>query len=240
MALKLDFGTVLVSATHNPGKAKEIAALLDGRFEVLAAGALGLPEPEEVEQTFVGNAVLKARAAADASGRIAIADDSGLSVAALGGAPGVLSARWAETPEGTRDFVFAMAKVGQAVAASGSADRSARFHEIPLPSGYAGVKAIAVADNNPSGILALLAVRDNGAITALSVAEDGKSWTETVLANVPNPATYLANEVRLRVADLDNNGAFDLLLAPIHGQGALVWLQGDDRKFSPYDRSLSG
>jgi len=128
MALKLDFGTVLVSATHNPGKAKEIAALLDGRFEVLAAGALGLPEPEEVEQTFVGNAVLKARAAADAAGRIAIADDSGLSVAALGGAPGVLSARWAETPDGTRDFAYAMAKVEQAVAASGSADRSARFH----------------------------------------------------------------------------------------------------------------
>ncbi len=128
MALQLEFGTVLVSATHNPGKASEIAALLDGRFEVLTAGALGLPEPDEVEQTFVGNAVLKARAAADASGRIAIADDSGLAVAALGGAPGVLSARWAETPEGARDFAFAMDKVEQAIARTGSADRSARFH----------------------------------------------------------------------------------------------------------------
>jgi len=128
MPLKLESGTVLVSATHNPGKAKEIAALLDGRFQVLTAGGLGLPEPEEVEQTFVGNAVLKARAAADASGRIAIADDSGLAVTALGGAPGVLSARWAETPGGQRDFLFAMAKVEQAVAASGSPDRSARFY----------------------------------------------------------------------------------------------------------------
>jgi XTP/dITP diphosphohydrolase len=128
MPLKLDLGTVLVSATHNPGKAIEIAALLDGRFEVIAAGALGLPEPEEVEHTFVGNAVLKARAAADASGRVAIADDSGLSVAALDGAPGVLSARWAETETGARDFAYAMAKVEQALVVQGAPDRSARFH----------------------------------------------------------------------------------------------------------------
>jgi len=126
MPLKLEPGTLLVSATHNPGKAREIAALLDGRFEVVAAGALGLPEPVEVEQTFVGNAVLKARAAADASGRIAIADDSGLAVVALDGAPGVLSARWAETADGSRDFDFAMRKVEQAL--GGAADRSARFH----------------------------------------------------------------------------------------------------------------
>ena len=77
---------------------------------------------------FVGNAVLKARAAADAAGRIAIADDSGLAVTALGGAPGVLSARWAETADGTRDFGFAMARVEQALAASGGGDRTARFH----------------------------------------------------------------------------------------------------------------
>lgn len=128
MALQLESGTVLVSATHNPGKAVEIAALLDGRFEVITAGALGLPEPDEVEQTFVGNAVLKARAAADASGRIAIADDSGLSVTALGGAPGVLSARWAETEAGGRDFAYAMAKVEAALKKAGAADLSARFH----------------------------------------------------------------------------------------------------------------
>ena len=64
MTLKLETGTKLVAATHNPGKAKELAALLDGRFEVLAAGALGLPEPDETETTFVGNALLKARHAA--------------------------------------------------------------------------------------------------------------------------------------------------------------------------------
>ena len=72
------------------------------------AGELGLPEPEETESTFVGNALLKARAAADASGLPALADDSGLSVAALGGAPGVFSARWSGPG---RDFYAAMAKV---------------------------------------------------------------------------------------------------------------------------------
>jgi XTP/dITP diphosphohydrolase len=124
MALILETGARLVVATHNSGKAVEIAALLDGRFDTVAAGALGLPEPEETEATFVGNAVLKARLAADRSGLVAIADDSGLSVAALGGAPGVLSARWAEGPEG-RDFAGAMARVR---AEMGDApDRSAWF-----------------------------------------------------------------------------------------------------------------
>ncbi len=121
-------GQRLVAATHNPGKAREIAALLDGRFETVTAGSLGLPEPEETEATFVGNAVLKARAAADASGLVAIADDSGLSVAELGGAPGVLSARWAVAEEGApRDFAYAMRRVEAALKASGSADASAVF-----------------------------------------------------------------------------------------------------------------
>jgi len=127
MPLKLEPGSRLVAATHNPGKVPEITALLDGRFEVVAAGALGLPEPEETESTFVGNAVLKARAAADATGLCAIADDSGLSVAALNGAPGVLSARWAERLEGGRDFAMAIGKIEQALKESGSQDATAWF-----------------------------------------------------------------------------------------------------------------
>ena len=123
MALKLETGAKLVCATHNAGKAVEIAELLDGRFQIVTAGALGLPEPEEVEATFVGNAVLKARAAADASGLIAIADDSGLSITALGGAPGVYSARWAET-EGGRDFTFAMDRVEREMKAAGGVDHA--------------------------------------------------------------------------------------------------------------------
>lgn len=128
MPLTLVPGTRLVAATHNPGKAREIADLLDGRFDLTAAGALGLAEPEETEATFMGNAVLKARAAADASGLVAIADDSGLSVAGLGGAPGVLSARWGERGPGQpRDFGFAMARVERELRERGAADRGAWF-----------------------------------------------------------------------------------------------------------------
>ncbi|MEW5684073.1 MAG: RdgB/HAM1 family non-canonical purine NTP pyrophosphatase [Pseudomonadota bacterium] len=124
MALKLEPGTRLVVATHNPGKAKEIAEILDGQFELVAAGELGLPEPEETEATFSGNALLKARAAADASGLVAIADDSGVSVAALDGAPGIFSARWAG-PE--KDFALAMRKVEERLEEVGGDDRSAWF-----------------------------------------------------------------------------------------------------------------
>lgn len=105
MALTLPAGTRLVAATHNPGKARELAALLEGRFDVVSAGELGLKEPDEPETTFMGNAMIKARTAADASGLIALADDSGLCVAALDGEPGVHSARWAGPG---RDFGHAM------------------------------------------------------------------------------------------------------------------------------------
>src|SRR5690606_6437734 len=88
MKPQLHKGMRLVAATHNSGKVREIAALLEDRFEVVSAGALGLPEPDETESTCAGNAMLKARHAADASGLPALADDSGLSVAALDGAPG--------------------------------------------------------------------------------------------------------------------------------------------------------
>ncbi|HTI67662.1 MAG TPA: non-canonical purine NTP pyrophosphatase [Caulobacteraceae bacterium] len=132
-------GTRLVAATHNPGKAREIAELLDGRFETVAAGDLGLPEPEETEATFMGNAVLKARAAADACGLVAIADDSGLSVAGLDGAPGVLSARWGEIQPGQpRDFHFAMARIECELLQKGSGDRRAWFTcalAVALPKG---------------------------------------------------------------------------------------------------------
>jgi XTP/dITP diphosphohydrolase len=124
MALRLVPGARLVAATHNPGKARELAALLEGRFEVVTAGALGLAEPEETEQTFAGNALVKARAAAQASSLVALADDSGLSVAALGGAPGIYSARWAG-PD--RDFRRAMTLVEQRLAESERDDPAAWF-----------------------------------------------------------------------------------------------------------------
>jgi len=95
MPLSLIPGEKLIAATHNPGKAIEIAALLGGRFEVVTAASLNLPEPPETEVSFIGNALLKAREAAMAAGLPALADDSGLCIDALGGDPGIFSARWA-------------------------------------------------------------------------------------------------------------------------------------------------
>ena len=124
MALTLEPGAKLVVATHNPGKARELAEILENRFQLVTAGELGLAEPEETETTFVGNALLKARAASDASGLPALADDSGLSIAALEGAPGVFSARWAGPG---RDFGAAMRKVEERLQETEGDDRTAWF-----------------------------------------------------------------------------------------------------------------
>lgn len=103
-------GSSLVVATHNKGKLEEIQALLEPFGIKLTSNTdHNLPEPEETETTFVGNARIKAHAAAKATGLPALADDSGLSVDALEGAPGVYTADWAETPSG-RDFIMAMEK----------------------------------------------------------------------------------------------------------------------------------
>ena len=104
-------GDRLLVATHNRGKLEEIADLLAPfGVSVIGAADLGLAEPEETETTFVGNARLKAHAAAKASGLVALADDSGLSVDALGGAPGVFTADWATIATG-RDFAVGMTRV---------------------------------------------------------------------------------------------------------------------------------
>ena len=113
-----------MAATHNAGKARELSALLDRRFDVVTAAELGLPEPDEPETTFIGNAVIKARAAADVCGLVAIADDSGICIARLGGAPGVLSARWSG-PD--RDFGHAMQVVETRLAEVGGNGCSAWF-----------------------------------------------------------------------------------------------------------------
>jgi len=103
-------GDRLIIATHNRGKLEEMAHLLQPHgVTVVGAGDLGLPEPEETETTFVGNARIKAHAAAQATGLPALSDDSGIEIQALNGAPGVYTADWAETPTG-RDFTFAMTR----------------------------------------------------------------------------------------------------------------------------------
>ncbi|MGF1545072.1 MAG: non-canonical purine NTP pyrophosphatase [Parvularculaceae bacterium] len=128
MARKLAAGD-LVIASHNEGKVKEINDLMSP-FGVTARSAksLGLASPEETEDTFEGNARIKALFAARAIGSPALADDSGLEVDALGGAPGVRTADWAERAPGTpRDFAFGMARLRREFAATGSVDDAARF-----------------------------------------------------------------------------------------------------------------
>jgi XTP/dITP diphosphohydrolase len=115
----------LVVASHNSGKVREIGALLAPLgVEAVSAASLNLPEPEETETTFAGNAALKAREAAKASGLPALSDDSGLEVCAIGGDPGVYSARWAGP---SKDFGAAMERVWRELQESGTSDYSARF-----------------------------------------------------------------------------------------------------------------
>jgi XTP/dITP diphosphohydrolase len=123
--VKLPRGSSLVLASHNTDKLREIAELVvPFGLNVKSAGELGLPEPEETESTFEGNALLKARAAADASGLPALSDDSGLCVTALDGAPGIYSARWAGE---AKDFAAAMARVERELKEKTTPDRSAKF-----------------------------------------------------------------------------------------------------------------
>lgn len=124
MTRKLTPGELVV-ATHNPGKVKELKALFEPLgFKVLSAIDLKLDEPEETENTFEGNAALKALAAARATNRPALSDDSGLAVTALDGDPGIYSARWAGEP---RDFGRAMELVREKLEVKNASDYSAKF-----------------------------------------------------------------------------------------------------------------
>ena len=131
-------GDKLVIATHNAGKLREFQALLAPYVkEIVLAAQLGLPEPEETGATFAENALLKARAAATAFGCMALADDSGLCVTALGGKPGLYSARWAG-PE--KDFAKAMQRIQDELGTS--VDRSAYFLcvlALAWPDGHAEI-----------------------------------------------------------------------------------------------------
>lgn len=134
----------LVVASHNAGKIREIDDLIGPfGFDAVSATALGFAEPDETGTTFEENAAIKAHASAAASGLPALADDSGLVVDALDGDPGVYTANWAETEDGSRDFMMAMRKVEDALAARGAAtpaERKARFVSVlclAWPDGHA-------------------------------------------------------------------------------------------------------
>ena len=122
---KLGLGARLVVASHNPGKVREIAELLSHfNMNVMGAAELGLAEPEETGTSFAENAALKAEAAAKASGQPALADDSGLCVMALNGAPGIHSARWAGP---AKDFSLAMLRVEKELKEKATRDARAHF-----------------------------------------------------------------------------------------------------------------
>lgn len=121
--------------------------------------------------------------------------------------------------------------------------RSGNFSEKPVPSEFASTLAITAADVNSDGLLDIVAVLPSGIIARLSSANAGQSWTTAKIATVPNPATNLAGEVRLRAADIDNNGAIDLLLAQVspatsRTSGSLIWLADQHGKFNLLDKPL--
>ncbi|HEY0918680.1 non-canonical purine NTP pyrophosphatase [Devosia sp.] len=126
--LKLRRGDRLLIATHNSGKLSEFRHLLEPfGLQLVSAGELGLPEPEETGTTFAENARLKAHAAARASGLVALADDSGLCVDALGGQPGVYTANWAGSgANGGRDYMVGMRRVEDTLQAAGATSPAAR------------------------------------------------------------------------------------------------------------------
>lgn len=122
----MHFPKKIVLATHNKGKVVEFQRLFDSYdVKITGAGDVGVPEPVETEDTFEGNALLKARHACEITAMPCLADDSGLAVNALDGAPGIYSARWALNEEGVRDFDFAMKRVWDEI--GDSTDKSAMF-----------------------------------------------------------------------------------------------------------------
>lgn len=133
-------GDTLLVATHNAGKLEEISALLEPLgIAVTSAKEHGLPEPEEVGTSFVENARIKAHAAARATGIPALSDDSGIEIDALGGAPGVYTADWAETPDG-RDFALAMRRTWERIGRSGV--------EPPFPARFRATLVLAWPDGH--------------------------------------------------------------------------------------------
>ncbi|MGA9658616.1 MAG: non-canonical purine NTP pyrophosphatase [Asticcacaulis sp.] len=158
MSLSLIAGQKLIAATHNPGKAVEISAMLEGRFEVITAGSLNLPEPPETEASFIGNAILKARHAAMKAGMVALADDSGLSIEALDGDPGIFSARWAGPH---KDFDRAMEVIEHKMRIARDTAKETEKHKTSLKAWFTCALAVAW----PEGHACVFEGRVDGEIT---------------------------------------------------------------------------
>lgn len=160
----------LILATHNPGKLREIAELVAPLgLKVSSAGELGLPEPEETGDTFEANAALKAVAAATASGQWALADDSGLAVPALNGAPGIYSARWAGEH---KDFTHAMARVAHELHANGQEASGAEAYFVCV-----------LALSNPRGHVQCLRGEVHGTLTFPARGDKGFGYDPIFVPN---------------------------------------------------------
>lgn len=191
----------LLVATHNSGKLREIRALLDPfGVEVVSAADLDLPVPDETETTFVGNALIKARAAAQASGLPSLSDDSGIEVFALGGEPGVYSADWAGEP---RDFGRAMNEVLRRLTASGSADRSARF-----------VSVLALV--HPDGREQTFEGEVRGTIAVAARGSRGFGYDPIFIAD-GDTETFGEIEPAVKYAKSHRTRAFELLVSTVFG-----------------------
>jgi XTP/dITP diphosphohydrolase len=186
-------------ASHNAGKIKEIRELIEP-YGLTADGAdsLGLPEPEETEKTFIGNAKLKAVAGAKASGRVALADDSGLEVFALDGQPGIYSARWAGQP---RDFYAAMDKVRTELEAINATDYGARF-----------VCALALA--HPDGPVRVYEGEVKGTLTFPPRGEKGFGY-DPIFIPEGHDITFAEMDPAQKHAMSHRTHAFKLLVADI-------------------------
>lgn len=194
-------GDELLIATHNQGKAKEIAALLSPYVATFStAGELGLPEPEETGSTFAENACLKALAAAKESGRVCLADDSGLAVNALNGDPGIYSARWGGEH---KDFNLAMRKVHDAL--GDNSDRSAYFICV-LALGW------------PDGHTEVFEGRVNGQIVWPMRGDKGFGYDPVFQANGYD-VTFAEMEPVEKHAISHRAAAFDLLVRDCLGKG---------------------
>ncbi|WOI53517.1 RdgB/HAM1 family non-canonical purine NTP pyrophosphatase [Parvularcula sp. LCG005] len=135
--VRLQSGQKLVLATHNAGKVREFQRMMGEEVHIVSAEELGLAEPEETGTTFVDNALLKAKAAATASGLVSMADDSGLAVAGLGGEPGIYSARWAGPG---KDYAQAFARIADELAG--------RHVKAPFNAAFVCVLAVVTPDGD--------------------------------------------------------------------------------------------
>lgn len=206
--MRLFEGNALVIATHNTGKLEEIAALL-APYGISCTSNTdhGLPEPDETETTFVGNARIKAHAAAKATGLPSLADDSGLTIDGLGGAPGVYTADWAETPKG-RDFPMAMTRAWTELeAVNAPSPRTAQFNctlVLAWPDGHDEVFAGVMPGQivwpmrgdqghgydpifQPDGYSQTFGEMDRWEKNQISHRADAFKKLETVFANRPTP-----------------------------------------------------